>query len=126
MRDYTGPVSYPGEILTKKHYRQLPKDQRKIVKDWVGKEFDKTQLRMKMTRAFVKAASLGLPLYCGEFGIHNTVDGATRAQWYKDMLSIFREQNVSWAFWNYKSGNFGLYDEFGVSDPALKPILTVD
>jgi endoglucanase len=60
MKDYKGPVHYPGVIVTQAEY--------------------------------------------GVFSVGPTEDGM---RWYKDMLAIFKEHNVSSANWNYKSDQFG-------------------
>jgi endoglucanase len=55
-----------------------------------------------------KAKKLGLPLYCGEFGVISDAPQKDRLRWYRDMISLFEETGIGYANWNYRSGSFGL------------------
>ena len=70
-----------------------------------------------------KAKTLGLPLYCGEFGIITGPPESDRLDWYKDMVQLFDEQDIGYANWNYKSGSFGLVENDGQSNKALLEIM---
>ncbi len=124
LRDYTGPVHYPGVILTAAEFAALPEDQKKIVEAWVGRHFDKEVLLGMMEKPLRVARTLGLPLYCGEYGIFDKAPGEDRLRWYRDMLEIFAEQGVSSANWNYKSDEFGLVGNDGQIIELMKDVLT--
>ena len=80
-----------------------------------------TLLKM-MEKPLRVASTLGLPLYCGEFGIFRDFFTAAKLAWYKDMISIFEEHGVAYANWNYKSGAFGIVDDKGV---PIQPYLNI-
>ncbi|MFY0650387.1 MAG: glycoside hydrolase family 5 protein [Cyclobacteriaceae bacterium] len=110
LKDYEGPVHYPGEILTTDEYNSLGEDQKKVTSNWVGKEFSRDVLLEMWQEPIRKARKLGLPLYCGEFGIISGPPEEDRLKWYKDMISLFGENGIGYANWNYKSNNFGFVD----------------
>jgi endoglucanase len=113
QKNYTGPVHYPGTILTQSEFDALPKEMQKPAKKWVNKQFDKAWILEQWQKPIKKAKELGLPLYCGEFGIITGPPQADMEQWYQDMIDLFEENGIGYANWNYKSGSFGLIDEVG-------------
>ena len=108
MKDYTGPVRYPGVILSEAQFAALPEGLKPELERFVGVNFNKQLLVEMMEKPLRKANELVLPLYCGEFGVFNAAPKADRIRWYQDMLEIFDEHNVSWGNWNYKSDQFGI------------------
>ncbi len=113
MKGYTGPVHYPGTILSQEGFDALPKEQKAIVAGWVGKTYNKAWILEEWQKPIQKAKALGLPLYCGEFGIITGPETADMERWYQDMIDLFEENNIGYANWNYKSGSFGLLDGDG-------------
>ncbi len=110
LRDYTGPVHYPGIILTPEEFDNLPDSIKPLVEGWVNRAFDKHWISGQLEKPMVKAKALGLPLYCGEFGVITGPSEADAYCWYRDMVSLFEENGIGYANWNYKSGSFGLID----------------
>ena len=54
----------------------------------------------------------GLPVSCNEFGVY--VGGAERTHqlnWMNDFLSILKQYDIGWSYWNYKNLDFGLKSE---------------
>jgi endoglucanase len=123
LKDYRGPVHYPGVILTEAEFAALPDEQKKIVEGWVGRSFDKQVLTEMMEKPLRVAKSLGLPLYCGEYGIFDAAPSEDRMRWYRDMQAIFKENGVSAANWNYKSDQFGFVGNDGHIIEAVKAVL---
>jgi len=123
LRDYSGPVHYPGIIITQEEFEALPEDQKDEAKDWIGKAFNKQAIADMMEKAFRKAKELNLPLYCGEFGVLKGAPEEDRLNWYADMMEIFKENNVGSANWNYKSGQFGLVNGDGSKNQDLIEIV---
>lgn len=123
IKAYTGPVHYPGVILTQAEFDALPEDQKEVGKEWVGREFNKEILIEMMEKPLRMAKTLGLPLYCGEYGVFDLAPEADRLRWYADMMEIFKEHNVSSANWNYKSKQFGFVDNDGQVIEAVKDVL---
>lgn len=119
LRDYSGPVRYPGVILTQKEFDDLPDDQKEPARRFAGRRFDKQVLTEMMGKPLRVAKELDLPLYCGEFGIFDKAPNADRVRWYADIRAIFEEHNVSYASWNYKSDQFGFVDYDGQPIEAM-------
>lgn len=113
INGYTGPSHYPGIIITKKEFEALPENQKQIAKDWVGKKYDKAWILSEWQKPIRKAKELGLPLYCGEFGIITGPETGDMERWFQDMIDLCEENNIGYANWNYKSGSFGLLDGDG-------------
>jgi endoglucanase len=126
LRDYTGPVHYPGVILTQEEFDALPEDQKEVAKDWVGRTFNKEVLTTMMEKPMRVARELGLPLYCGEYGVFDKAPSADRMRWYADMIAIFEEHGVSSANWNYKSDEFGLVGSDGQTFLDMKDVVIGD
>ena len=124
QKGYTGPVHYPGVILSKKEFDNLPPEMQQISKKWVDKKFDKTWILNEWQKPIQKAKELGLPLYCGEFGIITGPPAKDRLNWYRDMIFLFEETGIGYANWNYKSGNFGLINEKGEQHKSLTEIVS--
>ena len=98
LKNFKGQVQYPGQIVI----NGKSDEEKKI--------YNRDTLEKMMSKAFKLADSLGLPLYCGEFGV---IDGApedAKLAWYKDMVAIFEKHNIAYANWNYKAGSFGIVD----------------
>lgn len=111
LKDFKGTVQYPGQIVANGSTAK-----EKMI-------FNRDTLVYMMRKPIRLADSLGLPLYCGEFGI---IDGSPRPSalaWYKDMISIFDQHKIAYANWNYKSGSFGIVDKNRVGDTTLINIL---
>lgn len=113
LNGYKGPVHYPGTILTLEEFDQLPDAMKELSKDWVNKNFDKAWILEQWQKPIQKAKKLGLPLYCGEFGIITGPPQKQMLNWYSDMIDLFEENGIGYANWNYKSGSFGLVDGDG-------------
>ncbi len=124
LRDYTGPVHYPGAILTQEEFDALPEDQKDEAEAWIGREFNMAGMAEMMEKPFRKARELNLPLYCGEYGVLKGAPEEDRLRWYRDMMEIFEENHVGSANWNYKSDQFGLVNLDGSKNPELIEIIT--
>jgi endoglucanase len=110
LRDFKGEVNYPGQIVLKSN-----KPEHKKV-------YNRDTLLYMMRKPLHLADSLDLPLYCGEFGVFQNFFPESKIAWYRDMVSIFEEHDISYANWNYKSGAFGIVDE---KMTPVRPILEI-
>jgi len=119
LKNYTGPVHYPGALLTQAEFDSLSADQQAIAKDWVGKEWNMEKLGQMMQLPVKKAKELGLQVYCGEYGVIENAPEADKIRWYNDMISVFNKFGIASANWNYKSGQFGLIDGKGVKRESM-------
>ncbi len=119
LKNYTGPAHYPGIIVTQEEFNALTDDQKEIVKDRVGQEWNIDRLEQMMQLPIEKAKKLGLQLYCGEYGVIENAPEADRIRWFNDMISVFNQNNIASANWNYKSDQFGLLKSDGVKRESM-------
>ncbi|NMH88355.1 glycoside hydrolase family 5 protein [Flavivirga algicola] len=124
LKAYNGPVHYPGIILTQQEFEILPENIKTEVDEWVGKEFNKDILFEMWQKPIQKAKNLGLPLYCGEFGIISNAPDKETDVWYQDMIQLFEQTGIGYANWNYKSDNFGLLYYDGKENKDLIKIIS--
>ena len=123
-RVYTGPVHYPGVIISQEEFDALPEEQKEVARQYIGVVCNKEELTKQMAKPIAKAKELGLRLYCGEYGVIDEAPEADRIRWYKDMMAIFEKQGIGSANWNYKSGNFGfILGDGSKNEDLLKAIV---
>ena len=123
-RNYTGPVHYPGIMISQEEFDALPENQKEVAQRYIGKENNKQTLTERMSKPIAKAKKLGLRLYCGEYGVINEAPHADRMRWYQDMTAIFEEHGIGSANWNYKSNNFGMINSDGSKNEEMINIIT--
>lgn len=66
--------------------------------------------RVDATIAFAERWSkqYGVPVYCGEFGVHRPfADARSRETWTRDMRVALEKHQIGWAMWDYQT-NFGV------------------
>lgn len=124
LKNYNGPIHYPGTILTKEESEILPNEIKAVVQEWIDVKFSKDILFAMWQKPIQKAKELGLPLYCGEFGIISNAPEKESLVWYQDMIQLFSETGIGYANWNYKSNNFGLIHSDGVENKNLIEIVS--
>ncbi len=61
--------------------------------------------------AIRKAERDGVALYCGEYGVIDKADNASKILWLKDINHAFDRYGIGRALWNYREKDFGLVDE---------------
>ena len=113
LKNYTGPVHYPGELLTKAEFDSISPVQQAIAKDFTGDKWNIEKLEKIMKIPIQKAKELGLQLYCGEFGVVENAPEADKIRWFNDMTTVFNRFGIASANWNYKSDQFGLIKDDG-------------
>ena len=118
-RTYTGPIHYPGILLTQEEFDALPENQKAPARSAVGVLCNKQTLTKAMEKPIALAKKLGVRLYCGEYGVIDEAPEADRLRWYRDIMAIFEENNISSANWNYKSKNFGFVFNDGSKNQGM-------
>jgi len=48
------------------------------------------------------------PVVCNEFGVYTPVELNAQLRWYEDILSVLKEMNIGFSYWNYKNLDFGI------------------
>jgi endoglucanase len=70
--------------------------------------WDAARIRAELNFAGKWAALHHVPVYCGEFGVHEPyADPAMRAAWLRDTRTALEEQGIGWAVWDYQ-GSFAV------------------
>lgn len=121
--EYFGPVSYPGVMIPEEEFASLDERHQDIFRQFT-EEWNRDRLAAMFKEAVERAAELGLPLYCGEWGVFQKAPRESAYNWYRDMISVFDEYGIAWSTWCY-------FDEFGfwslerqeISDQPLVDIL---
>lgn len=111
MKDYNGPVHYPGQVISDEDYKKyIDTTNMPILQQAADarESFNKHRLIEVFKPAIEFAKAKNLQLYCGEFGCLPTVDRKDRLEYYSDMITAFQENNIAWCNWEYK-GDFGIY-----------------
>ncbi|MGI9543926.1 MAG: glycoside hydrolase family 5 protein [Cyclobacteriaceae bacterium] len=109
IKDYHGPINYPGLTVTDKDLEGLTGDLLERLKVQ-QKVYTIDSLNQLMQLPLKVAEKYGLPLYCGEWGCYSQTPDHIRWQWYKDVRTCLEKNNIAWANWDYKGG-FGIVDQ---------------
>ena len=123
MKDYHGMVHYPGQVITDEDYTQFVDTTNEALVKQVAESrevFNRERLLKVFETAIEYAKDKNLQLYCGEFGCLPTVAREDRLAYYKDIVSVFEENNIAWCNWEYK-GDFGIYFFDQKNKVSLKP-----
>lgn len=123
IKDYEGPVHYPGKIVKDEYWQGLDEPFRSVMENQ-KRFYDKATIRNHFEKPIRLSRKLGLPLYCGEWGAYPTTPDSARYQWYRDIKEILEENGIAWATWDYKGG-FGIIRN-GQKDEMLIGILVGD
>jgi len=103
---YSGPITYPGVMIPGEEFGKLGDADKEIFRQFTT-EWNKDRLKEMIGQAADVAKKLGLPLYCGEWGVYQkNAPAESKYNWYRDMVEIFDEFDMSWSTWCY-------FDEFG-------------
>lgn len=103
---YFGPIQYPGVMISEEEFAKLDEKNQEVFRQFTT-EWNKERLSEMVGQAAKVAEKLGLPLYCGEWGVYQkNAPAESKYSWYRDMVEIFDEYDMSWSTWCY-------FDEFG-------------
>lgn len=116
-KDYHGPITYPGIVIEAKDTLGLETDAVAPIRQYVGEDYNREKLERMMVKAFEAAKQYNLPLYCGEFGAYKNAPDDIRFNWYRDVISILEEHDVSWAAWDLKGSFAVLNDDLSLKIP---------
>jgi endoglucanase len=81
---------------------------------WLGRTWDGTtaqrdDIEFELNAAATWGKTNNRPLYLGEFGAYSKADMASRARWTAYVARQAEARQMSWAYWEFRSG-FGVYD----------------
>ncbi len=130
-KTYQGTVQYPGQCISSEDYETFVRGKDTGMVTMVDEKngmFDRNALQQILQPAIDKARELGFPLYCSEFGCLPSVDRGQRLAYYRDLISVLYDNNISQCHWDYL-GDFGIRsynrhaDTKGEFDTAIIDIL---
>ena len=107
---YTGKVNYPGILVSKEDYEAAPDDIKPELKPYLTQEWNIDKIRADFKDAIEVAKKYNLQLFCGEWGVYEPVERELAYKWTKDMLTVFKENNIAWTTWCYDA-DFGFWDQ---------------
>ncbi|MCC5831145.1 MAG: cellulase family glycosylhydrolase [Phycisphaeraceae bacterium] len=109
--DYDGPIHYPGQPVASEDIARLQAavpEGRVDLKRW-NAPFDADAIRHALIKPLARREETGLSLYCGEFGVRDSVQDDIRIAWLSDLIAVFHSLDIGWAVWDYRGG-FGMLD----------------
>lgn len=120
IKDYTGPVTYPGIPVRPLDTVGYSEDLRRILSRFTSEVMDREYLEKRIQPAIDKARELNMQLYCGEFGCLPNVGEQARNEWYRDIISILEKYRIAWSAWDFKSRGFGVFnpDDLSLAIPG--------
>jgi endoglucanase len=101
---WAGPVHYPGQPISADDLRYLNPAFLARVPQWSNEVWNRERILEDFQLPLQVARQSGCPLFCGEWGAYHTTPQALRLAWYDDMISLFDENNIAWANWDFKGG----------------------
>ena len=124
---YTGKVNYPGILVSKDDYEAAPDSLKKELDPYLTQEWNIDKIRADFKDAIEVAKKYNLQLFCGEWGVYEPVDRELAYKWTKDMLTVFKENNIAWTTWCYDA-DFGFWDQQknDYKDKGLVDLLTAE
>lgn len=124
-REWGASPSYPGYLEGLGEFLDAHPVYAVDNRRYVGWHMDRDMLAAILAPALAFAERTGRELYCGEFGVADWVESASRRAWLVDFLSLLREHHIGFGLWSYKQMDFGLVDGDGaVVDPEYLAIVT--
>lgn len=121
---YGQKVHYPGEFPDLDSFlNENPKFKDGLGK-LVGVKNDRALMSLNLKHAADFIEKSEKPLYCGEFGVIEKADEASKVNWLNDLIDILLKYHIGRACWSYKEMNFGLVDIDGeiISIDAVKAV----
>jgi endoglucanase len=123
LRDYDGPVQYPGIPFPEIALPENPSPALKKLLDDSNKHYDREVIRSDILTAVEFARSKGLQIYCGEWGCLRSTPDSLRHRWFADVISVFDEFDIGWTIWDYKGGFYLVHPQSLKADTALIDLL---
>jgi hypothetical protein len=106
-------ASYPGALPALAEFIEEHPEWSGDLTDLVGRTLDREYMEEVFAPAIEFANRTGGFVYCGEFGVADWVDSASRVAWLRDVLGIMRRHGMGFGLWTYKQMDFGLVNADG-------------
>jgi len=123
-REWGGAPLYPGYLHGLGEWLAANPQLNQFGDQQVDRRMDREFMADVLAPAVAFAERTGHEVYCGEFGVADWVDPASRRAWLGDILGLLREHGIGFGLWTYKAMDFGLVDVHGeVVDPDYLAIV---
>lgn len=124
LKDVEVELTYPGKLISDKAREDILDEDWVKIRQYQG-TYNKETLLRRIMPAIEKARESGLRIHCGEFGSNYMYpDPDLQYRWIKDMVDIFRENDIPYTVWGYKF-SFGIYNHDGtIKDRRIVDALT--
>lgn len=105
-------IAYPQDMDTyrREHERIFNEAEGTLFLDSVTK-MGPDYFEIIFKEALDAAEKNDVPLYCGEYGVIDLADNASKIRWLRDIHAAFNRHGIGRALWNYKEKDFGFVDE---------------
>lgn len=124
LKNLSIPLHYPGQLVAQADYDTISITRHKEVVRYYNGYYDKNVLKSRLQEAIDISTAKGLQLHIGEIGCIDKTPTEIKHNWYRDVVSILKENNIAFSIWGYKS-NFGILTDYGsVKDKTLIDIIT--
>lgn len=121
QKNYTGPVHYPGLLVSPEEMQAQPDNIREKFGWAANVVYDYKRIENEFRQVAEVAEKWGLPVYCGEFGCIVNAPETPMYRWYRDMASLFDKFGFAFATWDYK-GSFGIIRKGEPVWPIIEPL----
>lgn len=105
-------VNYPDSKVV--YYRKTAENvgavQAEGILEFAGADIDISYMEWEMRVAVEVAEKLGVPIYCGEYGVIDRVSDERLLRWYADVSAVFQKFGIGRAAWTYRQKDFGITD----------------
>jgi aryl-phospho-beta-D-glucosidase BglC (GH1 family) len=71
--------------------------------------WDRDRLVKEFTPVNTFRKKYNAKVICDEFGVYTPVELESQLRWYEDLLSILKEMEIGFSYWNYKNLDFGIF-----------------
>ena len=106
-------IGYPGstEEYHKKTLENVGSDLAEVFERYPHDVVDKRFIQLALSVADEVRSKMGVPIYCGEYGVIDQAPAEDMLRWYNDIHEVFDLYGFGRAAWNYKQKDFGLIDD---------------
>lgn len=107
-REWGGAPSYPGYLDGLGEWLAAHPQHNQFGDQQTDRRMDRELLADVVAPAVEFSRRTGREVYCGEFGVADWVEPASRRAWLGDFLGLLREHGIGFGLWTYKAMDFGV------------------
>jgi len=74
-------------------------------------KWDRSVMRKNLARYKKISQRLGVPIFCGEFGVNTRQGNFGEDRWLADILKCFNDYGFHWTYWTYKAIKNGVFPD---------------